>query len=386
MVATPPSIRWIRSLVLGCGLTLATAAVYLSWAAPPVRRLKIAEVVGQPIDNSVLVNSKPATVGVEVLSGQQIVTLQAARVGLQQADVLLGRLADQSAATVETDCVQLGDGQLVLSSTAGCVGAAIVRSNDAIYVLERLGTSGAVKVLAGQVEISVPSNASIPSLSLTSNQKVTLSLTGDEIGPVRLMLPAEVESLVQGELFQGFQISLQNQTTIAGLPKPIAPPPPKQPLPPPAKPIQPAKPPATPVATSNIHPAQAQRGDRTSDSTPSAHTDAPAYNPGRIKPASPPTYNRLSRRRPSEPNYAAYTPRRRWSRSPYAGNSYRRRPPSYAPSYAPQEHVAPATPEIAPTIEVPSPGELPPATSPVMPHPELPPPAIVEPPLTSPLP
>lgn len=383
-----PWVVW--SILAGCGLTLATTIIYFAWASQPLQRLKIAEVVGAGA-SEVFVDSKPAQTGAEVATGQQILTLENARVGLRQADGVLARLGNQSSVTLERDCLQLGEGQIVVTETHGCIGAAIVRGQDAVYVLERLGTLGEVKVLSGRVEVSVPSNPAAQSIALTANQKVTLSLTGEEIGPVRLMLPAEVDSILQGELFQGFQLALANQTTIAGLP-PAAIAPSPSPIPSPAPPPAPTKPPqvtqappvikAAPQLSAPAHPQPVATTSRPAYSDYSAdHRDTWSND------STHSTYNRAyRRRRVQEPAYEYYASRRKW-RSSYAGNSYRRRAPAYSPSYPTSDHAAPEsdlpTVHEAPQPETPAPVELPPAAPPVAEP--LPPPVMVEPPLEAPL-
>ncbi|MBF2027744.1 MAG: hypothetical protein IGS48_13425 [Oscillatoriales cyanobacterium C42_A2020_001] len=377
-----PWVVW--SILAGCGLTLTTTILYFAWASQPLQRLKIAEVVSQTGSSDIFVDSKPAQTGAEVTTGQQILTLENSRVGLRHADGVLARLGNQSSVTLERDCIQLGEGQVVVSATQGCIGAAIVRGQDAVYVLERLGTLGEVKVLSGRVEVSVPSNPAAQSIALTANQKVTLSLTGDEIGPIRLMLPAEVGSILQGELFQGFQLALAQQNTIAGLPPAaIAPSPSPAPTPAPAKPPQVTQSPPVKAAPQPSAPAHPQ---------PVAATSRPAYSDYSTDSytasddATRSTYNRTyRRRRVQEPSQDYYVYRRKW-RSSYAGNSYRRRAPVYSPSYPASDHTVPAsdlpTVHEAPQPETPAPVELPPVTPPVTEP--LPPPVMVEPPLEAP--
>lgn len=370
----------MSSLLLGCSVALVTTVVYFAWAAQPLRSLKLVEVVGQP-DNSVFVDGKPAKTGVPIAIGQQISTLQNARVGLQQAGLqqaeqVLARLGGQSSATVQPDCLQLGAGQLVAGGAPGCIGAAIVTGSDGVYALERLGTLGEIKVLSGRVTVAVPSNSTVGAIALTANQKITLSLTGDDVGPVRLMLPSEVNELMTGELFQGFQRAIANQNTLVGFqppsPQPTASPTAKST---PAKPLQ-AKPAADKVpAPVAAHPRPV------TFSQPDSETDSYTENDRSSTLNAYPRYVR--RRRPIAPNYDAsdddYTYRRRWTRSPSAGAYYRRR----VPSYSAPDHEAPA--RSAPSYHPPAPVEAPinNTPAPVEAPPVAPPPTLEPAPLPS---
>jgi hypothetical protein len=381
---------WVAwSILLGCGVTVASTLVYFAWANAPTRQIKIAEIVG-PAENRVLVNQQPVQVGATVTSGQQILTLPEVRVGLKQTGQILARLGAQSSAILETDCIQLGEGQLVVSQTAGCLGAAIATSQNGIFVLERLGTLGEVKVLSGEVTLSIPSNPALGTITLSTNQKLTLSLTGDEIGPVRLMLPIEVSRLVQGELFQGFQQAIAAQQTIAGLPTP-SPGPNPSPSPSPRKPLQLAQPPADKVPAAVPQNPPVASPPPTTDVLTRRNRDT--WEDDRTNNASATTSNFSAprsprRRRYVAPSYDAYAYRRKWTRSPYSGNVSRRRSPGYSPPAA----TTPSHPEPAndlPTVpevtvpELPTPIELPPAIPPT-PGDTLPPPAMVEPPLETP--
>lgn len=389
---------------MGGGLSLISTVVYLTWAAP-LTQVKVGETIG-PADN-VLVDNQVAQVGETIATGQQILTLPAARVGLKQADQVIARLGSQAAATLERDCIQLGEGQLVVAGVPGCVGAAIVQGEGAIVVLERLGTLGEVKVLAGEVSLSLPSNPALGTITLRKNQKITLSLTGDEIGPVRLMLPTEVDGLLAGELFQGFQVAIANQAALMGLAPPAAPSPPAavvKPAPIPAKrlpttppadkvpPAQPAPPSHPPVFS---EPRSQHRPTSASDYGKEAEPDSSYRSSYPINASAAEFYHRPTRRRRSAGAvYESFSYSRPRSRSThpgyYSGHSYRRRPAYSAPSHsAPTQPSTPTAPKPnipsvpeAPAPEMPTPIELPPAMPPV--SEPLPPPAIAEPPLEVP--
>lgn len=370
----------VWSILLGCGVTVMSTLVYFAWGTAP-RTLRINEIIGGT-GNRVLVDQTPVQVGAVVAPGQQIVTLPEARVGLQQDNQVVARLGGQSAAILESDCIQLGDGQIVVSRVAGCLGATIATSPTGIFVLERVGTLGEVKVLAGEVTLTIPSNPTLGTITLETNQKLTLSLTGDEIGPVRLMLPAEVDRLVTSDLFQGFQQAIANQTAIAGLPPlPTPTPMPRKPLvitqPPadkvPAAPAPAPRPVAIELPTKRI---EADWQDEADDVPPlkSVSNDAPRS---------------LRRRRYVAPAKEVYPTRRKWSRSPASSTYSRRRPVYSPPPAAPSPHPAPAidlptVPELT-VPELPHPMELPPATLPA-PSDSLPEPVLVEPPLPAPNP
>ncbi|NJP09193.1 MAG: hypothetical protein HC866_06640 [Leptolyngbyaceae cyanobacterium RU_5_1] len=375
-VSQKPICWALRLAFASLGLVLATTAVYLAFASQPVRRVKITEIVGKP-DEGVLVDGKQVKTGAEVISGQRLTTQHGAKVELQQVDTIGARLSKNSSLVIEGNCIQLVDGQAVISGTQACIGAIIVNSKDGIYTVERVGYLGEIKVLAGQVDISIPSNPAVESLSLKQNQKITLSLAGDDVGPVRLMLPSEISGLLQGELFQGFRVPLPNQNQIPGLQKPVATTPtPKKTTPLPSTPAK-AQPQPVPAFVDK----QPTRSTYASDHTDytSDHTDY-EYDgaPGN-------TTSRYSRSKwalePSSDRQYSYPSRRKWWRSPYAGSTYRRRPSYSPPSTDPQP--APETPVVHPPANTPP-------TEPVVPVPPggnpVPPPAVEPPPGGSTLP
>jgi hypothetical protein len=365
-----PLNRWtVRFGISGLVLSVAAAVMYFSVASQPTRRFKITEIVGQTDAGSVLVEQKNSTVGSEVVSGQQITTQPTSKVGLQENSVTTARLGKESALSVDGNCLQLNQGNAILSNTQGCLGAVVV-SGDGIYTLERLGSLGEIKVLSGQIKVAIPSNPAIAAIPLQANQKITLSLAGDEVGPIRLMLPTEVDQILKGELFQAFQVPLAKQTQIAGLQPPPVQPVPVKPAPVKPAPAKPAPHPAPPAS----HPApvstsQTNDDDRISyaDDTDSATNDA----------QSSASYSRYFRRKRSQPVSDRPVYRRRW-RSSY---NYASRRPAPAYNEPTPNHPAP--------VETPAPVE--PSPHPVDPAPELPPPfvsvpppVLVEPPMEKP--
>lgn len=335
------SIRWVfRLSFVGVGLGLAIAFMYLSYAAPPLRQVKISEVLTVSNEVAARVDDQKVEKGTFITSGQQLITPQSARVGIQEATGA-ARLGANSSLILRNDCFQLGAGKAVIAGSQGCIGAIVVSSANGIYTVERLGYLAEVKVLAGQVELSIPSNPAVGAVSLQPNQKVTVNWTGDEIGPVRLMLPQEVNAIATGELFQGFQVALPNQTKIAALQPPIAlretipKPSPVQPIPAPVTPPLPAKEPPT---DSQVTPASARADYSTNDddAESSDSSDVPRY---------------VRRRLPSNGFNGRYSSRRR-VRSPYASSSYRRRTPSYsAPDYGDSGDATPSSPSAPPVME-----------------------------------
>jgi hypothetical protein len=339
------SIKWVFHLSwVGIGLGLAIAFMYLSYAAPPLRQVKISEVITLPNATGARVDDQKVEKGNSITSGQQLITPQSTRVGIQEATGA-ARLGANSSLILRNDCFQLGAGKAVIAGSQGCIGAIVISSANGIYTVERLGYLAEVKVLAGQVDLSIPSNPAVGAVSLQPNQKVTVNWTGDEMGPVRLMLPQEVSAIANGELFQGFQVALPNQNKIAALQPPVAIAPISQPKPSvkPPPPIAAKQPPTD----SQITPTAAR----------AAHYSTPDDEAGSTDPSNPPRYVR--RRASADFSGERYASRRR-VRSPYASNSYRRRAPSYsAPSYGDSGDEAPSAPSAPPVMEQTHPVERP---------------------------
>jgi hypothetical protein len=369
------SIKWISRLSLvGVGLGFAIAFMYLSYASPPLRQVKIAEIVSVTDPKGALIDDQKVETGSSIRSGQQLITQESARVGLQEVTGA-ARLGANSSLIVRNDCFQLGAGKAVISGSQGCIGAIVISSPTGIYTLERLGYLAEVKVLAGQVDLSIPSNPAIEAVSLQTNQKVTVNWTGDEVGPVRLMLPSEVTAIAQGELFQGFQVALPNQTKIAALQLPITP------DPKPAIAVKPGPPPIpSAVPQVPIQPASSRAADHRLED---ASEDFSKPDSSQVS-----AYPRSGRRRVA-PNFSdeRYVYRRR-GRSPYA-STYRRRSPSYAaPDYGNSRHEAPTHSSAAPPAKEHSHPVPEKPASPIIeaPLPPAPLPSVIEAPPTDPLP
>lgn len=248
------SMPWaICFTVAGVGLGLTMLKMYWSVASQAERRPQVVEVVKQPnLPGEVLVNDQPIQVGTSLTLGQQLTTQAGAKVALQKTDISGVRLGNQSSLTVEKDCLQLGEGSALISGLSACLGAIIVKGANGIYTLERVNYSAEIKVLAGQVEVSVPRNSAAQSITLQDNQKITIGLTGDEVGPVRLMLPSEVQRIVSSTLFQEFRLPLPKQAEITELRVPAI-----VPSPTPSTVIKPptAPDPTPPTPSAKVNPA-----------------------------------------------------------------------------------------------------------------------------------
>ncbi len=275
------SMPWaICFTVAGTVLGLTLLKMYWSSASQTVRRPQVVEMIKQPdLPGEVLADNQPIQVGDAVTIGQQLTTQAGAKVALQE-DTAGVRLGNRSSVTLEKGCLQLGDGNAVISGLSGCLGAIIVNGTKGIYTLERVNYSAEIKVLAGQVEVSVPRNPAARSITLQDNQKIIIGLTGDEVGPVRLMLPSEVQRIVHGNLFQGFQIPLPKQSEITELR---------------TSPIVPAPAPSTTIKPAPTAPSP----------TPPTDTKPTAIVPAPIHPSTPPS---PSPNAPSPPKAAEPAP------------------------------------------------------------------------------
>ena len=370
------SIKWIfRLSFVGVGLGLAIAFMYLSYASSPLRQVKISEVITLPNTTGAFVDTQKVEKGNSITSGQQLITPQSTRVGIQEATGA-ARLGANSSLILRNDCFQLGSGKAVIAAAQGCVGAIVISSANGIYTVERLGYLAEVKVLAGQVDLSIPSNPAVGAVSLQPNQKVTVNWTGDEMGPVRLMLPQEVSAIANGELFQGFQVALPNQNTIAALQPPVALretiPTGIAPIPKPAPSVKPTPAPAAPqLPIARKLPTDAPITPASSRATDD-NADSDASKPSRY----------VRRRATADFSDDRYSSRRR-GRSPYASSSYRRRAPSYSePDYGNSGDEAPSAPSAPPSVEQPHPTVERPVSPPVV---EAPLPMVIEQPV-APLP
>lgn len=199
--------RIVQVFLVGLCLVVALGFHRLPSIAQQVTQATIIEILDS---DQVFIQNSKARKGSVARSGQQVRTGQA-RAGLRFNNNAVVRLGKNSSLILGSQCVQLQAGRLVVAGTRGCVGSVIAVTRGTIYGLEKDETGqGQIKVLEGEVEVSNLDNAQIEPVVLSQGQKVAVSLRG-VLSAIAQITQAELEEILSGELFEGFQVPLPDQ-------------------------------------------------------------------------------------------------------------------------------------------------------------------------------
>jgi hypothetical protein len=202
--------RIVQIFMVGLCLVLAFGLPRLPSVAQQITQAAIIEILDS---DQVFIQNRKARRGNVVTLGQQVRTGQA-RAGLRFNNNAVLRLGRNSSLIVGSQCVQLRGGLVVVSGTRGCVGSVIAVTRGTIYTLEMDERGqGQIKVLEGQVEVSNLDNPQVKPVILNQLQKVIISPTG-EISAIAPLTAAELEEILTGELFEGFQVPLPSQESL----------------------------------------------------------------------------------------------------------------------------------------------------------------------------
>lgn len=134
---------------------------------------------------------------------QEKVSTEDARTSLAFSNGAIGRLGPNSEVIIG-QCVEVQQGLLLASGPAnGCTANFQIGVEGTIYVME-VGGDGTsqVKVLEGEVTVTGDSNS--PPAIVSQGNRLEINPQGRP-GPVRRLSQADVESLLTGVLFDGFQ-------------------------------------------------------------------------------------------------------------------------------------------------------------------------------------
>ncbi len=204
-------MRWVvRFLLVTLGVSLAIGLFYLPSSSQAVQSARIVEIVEQPNTLRVLINQARAQIGNEASLGQRIVTEAAARAGLRLTSAAGLRLGKNSALTIGSACIRLEQGKVLVSGTGGCIGSVIATSRGTLFVMERMGARGEIKVLQGSIAVSSLVDPNDQPITVSQGQKIIVRATG-AVGALGTISRSEFEEILAGELFQGFQIPLPNE-------------------------------------------------------------------------------------------------------------------------------------------------------------------------------
>jgi len=199
------TLRWQRLVGFLSGLLIVVALAWHKPASAQISQAKIVEILG---GNQAYIQNKPAKVNAVATLGQTVSTKQT-RVNLLFNNNAGVRLGQNSALTVGSRCVRLRSGRSVVSGAQGCVGSITAVTRGTVYLMELDENEQAqVKVLQGEVALSERYNLWNPQpVLLRQGQGINISPEG-VLGTVIDLSKAEIENIITGDLFKGFDIEI----------------------------------------------------------------------------------------------------------------------------------------------------------------------------------
>jgi hypothetical protein len=163
-------------------------------------------IVQEIIDgDQVYIQETPAKIDDKADFGQAITT-QESRTSLLFNNGAAGRLGRDSSVLVG-QCVEVDKGELLISGPVnGCVAGLSVAVKGTLYVLQKdEEQNGTVKVIEGTVLVTSPDKPEEP-VAVNAGEKI--SIIQGILSGIIPMSQDEIMSLLQGQLFSGFQIPI----------------------------------------------------------------------------------------------------------------------------------------------------------------------------------
>lgn len=137
---------------------------------------------------------------------QQTIKTQESRASLLFNNGAAGRMSSNSAITIG-QCIEVQHGFLLASGPAnGCTASFSIDVQGTIYIIE-VNEEGKtnLKVLEGRVEVTPKGNAQ--PIAINQGEQLNISTNGI-FGKIVALSQADVESLLKGVLFDGFEIEI----------------------------------------------------------------------------------------------------------------------------------------------------------------------------------
>ncbi|MEQ9485834.1 hypothetical protein [Coleofasciculus sp. F4-SAH-05] len=200
---SPHLLRFVSSLCL-----ILVFGLQQTPAVAQVTQAKVVEILG---GNHVYIQNQPVQINAIATLGQTITTKQA-RVNLQFNNDAGVRLGQNSAITVGSRCARVRNGKALVYGIQGCVNSIVATTRGTVYLMElnEMG-QGQIKVISGAIELRKRySFLSSESVGVNRGEKIDIHSDGD-LAESRCFSREEIEQIIQGELFEGFQ------TEISGL-------------------------------------------------------------------------------------------------------------------------------------------------------------------------
>lgn len=134
---------------------------------------------------------------------QEKVSTEAARTSLAFSNGAVGRLGPNSQVLIG-QCIEVQQGLLLASGPAnGCTANFEIGVQGTIYVME-VGENGIAQVKVLEGELAVTGDSESDPVTVSQGNRLEINPQG-RIGPVRRLSQADVEAILTGVLFDGFQ-------------------------------------------------------------------------------------------------------------------------------------------------------------------------------------
>lgn len=195
--------HWHYFIILIIGFSLAISLGILE--KPAIAQIDQA-IIQEILDgDQVFIEKAIAKVEDKAQFGQVVLTKDS-RASILFNNGAAGRLGSNSSVTVG-QCVEVQEGTILLSGKVnGCMAGVTIAVQGTIYVLETTdGKSGNIKAIEGEVQV-VSKEGSGESVTIKEGEKIDV-LQGI-LGKIIPMSPEEIISILNGQLFSGFQIPI----------------------------------------------------------------------------------------------------------------------------------------------------------------------------------
>ncbi|MDJ1180885.1 hypothetical protein PJF56_18650 [Roseofilum sp. BLCC_M91] len=170
--------------------------------------------IAEIVDRQVLVNRRLVAPNDKARLGERIQTT-GARVELKVNTGAIARLGSNSALVLGSQCLQLQQGQMLVSGASNaCTPNVDSNIREATYLLERLDNNQTrYAVLEGDIEISNPQIPNLAPVSVQQGQDIIIESDG-RFNPVQPLSSSGYAQILNGELMRDFSTPLPNLIAI----------------------------------------------------------------------------------------------------------------------------------------------------------------------------
>lgn len=204
--------RWIWVFLATVSLAILSQPSFSPSMAQSARitEATIAEIVGR----QVLINRRLVGQNDTARLGERIQTT-GARAELKLNNGAIARLGSNSALVLGSQCLQLQQGQVLISgASSACTPNVDANVREATYLLEKLeGNKTHYTVLEGEIELSNPQIPNLAPVSLQKGQDIIIESDG-RFNPTQSLSSDRYVEVLNGELMKDFPTPLPNLVSL----------------------------------------------------------------------------------------------------------------------------------------------------------------------------